>query len=93
MNNLKLDYDDNDLSTINSKYYDLKQLNSLEIDLPSSFGLFHVYVASLDNHIDDLLRLIFSLMNYNFDVIGISENKIMKDNLPVNNIKISGWGI
>ena len=39
-----LDYDatDNDLSTVNSKYYDLKQLNSLEIDLPSSFGVFHV---------------------------------------------------
>ena len=86
VNNSKLDYDvtDNDLSTVNSKYYDLKQLNSLEIDLPSCFGLFHVN-TSLDNHFDDL-RLILSLLNYNFDVIVISEHNIMKDTLPINNI-------
>ena len=30
-----------------SKYY-VKQLNSIKIDLPSSFGLFHVNIASLD---------------------------------------------
>ena len=91
MNNSKLDNDrDNDLSTVNSKYYDLKQLNTLEIDLPSSFRLFHVNIASLDNHFDNL-RLIFSLLNYNFDVIGISEHKTMKDTLPVNNIKTLGY--
>ena len=91
-NNPTFEYDDTDnvLSTVNSKYYDLKQLNSLEIDLPSSFGALHVNIASLDNHIDDL-RLILSLLNYNFDVIGISEHKIMKDTFPANNIDIPGY--
>ena len=53
------------LSTVNSKYDDSKQLNSLEIDLPPSNRLFHVNIASL--------------LNYNYHVIGISDHKIMKD--------------
>ena len=39
---------------VNSKYYDIKQLNSLKVDVPSSFGLLHVNIASLNAHIDDL---------------------------------------
>ena len=66
-NNPTFEYDDTD--NVSST------VNSLEIDLPSSFGALHVNIASLDNHIDNL-RLILSLLNYNFDVIGISEHKI-----------------
>ena len=42
--NLENDDDDFNLPTaVNSKYYDIKELNSLKIDL------FHVNIASLDN--------------------------------------------
>ena len=75
---------------VNSKYYDIKQLNSLKIDLPSSFSLFHVNIASLDKHIDDL-KLILSLIERKFDILGISEHKIRKNSLPSNNIKIPGY--
>ena len=78
------------LNHINSKYYDLDKLNSLKVDLPSSFGLFHVNIASLYLHIDDL-KLILSQLNYQFDVIGISEHKILKDSYPSNNISIPGY--
>ena len=73
------DLDDNDLSStaVNSKYYNIKQLNSLKPDKFSSFGLLHVNIASLDAHIDDL-RIFLSRSNFNFDVIGISEHKIKK---------------
>ena len=84
------DDDDFNLPTaVNSKYYDIKQLNSLKIDLPSSFGLFHVNIASLDKHIGNL-NLILSKLKYNFDVIGISEHKIFTDTSP-NNINIPGY--
>ena len=59
-------------------------------DLPSSFGLFHVNIASLNKHIDDL-KFILSSLNYNFDIIGISEHKILKDTAPSNNITIPGY--
>ena len=78
-------------SRVNSNYYDIKEFNSkLKIDLPSSFGLFHVNIASLNKHIGDL-KLILSLLNYKFDIIGISEHNIFKDTLPSNNIKIPGY--
>ena len=61
----------------------------MKLDLPSSFGLFHVNIASL-KHIDDL-KLILSRLKFKFDVIGISEHKIFKDTLPSNEIKIPGY--
>ena len=76
-NSINSENDDEDiLSThVNSKYYDVNQSNSLKTDIPSSFGLFHVNIASLNLHIDDL-KQILTLLNYKFDIIGISEHKI-----------------
>ena len=65
-------------------------MNSLKLDLPSSFGLFHVNIASLNKYIDDL-KFILTQLNFNFDIIGISEHKILKDTVPSKNIKIPGY--
>ena len=65
---------------VNSKYYDIDQLNLLKPDLPSSFGLFHINIASLNKHIDDL-KFISSRLNFNFNIIGVSEHKILKETL------------
>ena len=78
------------ITQVNSNYSDINQLNSMKLDLPSSFSLFHVNISSLNAHIDDL-RSVLSRMMFNFDIIGISEHKIRKDNLPSNNIDISGY--
>ena len=59
-------------------------------DLPSSFGLMHTNIASLNNHIDDL-RFFLSRLKFNFDIIGISEHKIVKDTPISNNITIPGY--
>ena len=85
------DFDNNDLSgsSINSKYYDLKNLNSLKLG-NSTFGLLHVNIASLNAHIDDL-RTVLSRSKHSFDIIGISEHKIGKDSPPPNNIEITGY--
>ena len=75
---------------VNSKYYDIKQLNSLKVDAPSSFGLLHVNIASLNAHIDDL-KAVLGRMKFNFDVIGISEHKIREGMTLSNNIDIAGY--
>ena len=75
---------------VDSKYYNVEDFNSLKFDLPSTFSLCHVNIASLDRHIDDL-RLALSRFNHNFDVIGISEHKIKKDSEPASNIDIVGY--
>ena len=62
----------------------------MKLDLPSSFELFQVNIASLNAHIDDL-KSVMARLNFNVDIIGISEHKILKDTLPSNNINISGY--
>ena len=77
-------------STVNSKYYDIDEFNSLKIDTHSSFSVCHVNIASLDKHIDDL-RSIISQLGHRFDVIGISEHKVMRDSVPANNVTLTGY--
>ena len=76
--------------TVNSKYYNIKNFNSIRPDKSSSFGIFHVNIASLNKHFDDLQELL-SRLTYEFDIIGISEHKISKDKLPSNNIILPGY--
>ena len=86
------DKDDDQLAQtlVNSKYYNIKKFNKIKYDKESSFGLVHVNIASLNAHIDDL-RTVLSRLDFNFDVIGISEHKIKKDVAPSNNIDIPGY--
>ena len=37
--------------------------------------MLHLNIASINKHIDDL-RLVLSLLEYDWDIIGISEHKI-----------------
>ena len=86
-NNLNSENDDDILlNHVNSEYYDEKKLNSLKIDLPSSFGLFRANITNIDDR-----KLILSKLNFKFDIIGISEHKIRKYTLPPNNISIHGY--
>ena len=75
---------------VNSKYFSIEQINSLKTDSPSCFSFFLLNIASSDKHIDDL-RLILSLISLRFDIIGISEHKILKDTFPSNNVQIPGY--
>ena len=74
---------------VNSKYYDFKKLNALKPN-KSSFGIFHVNIASLNAHFEDL-HDVLSRLKIDFDVIGISEHKIKKDFTALNNISLPGY--
>ena len=52
--------------------------------------MFHVNMDSLNKHIDDL-RSIISLLECKFDIIGISEHKIYKGDVPTANVDIPGY--
>ena len=87
---MEIDDDELSLTTVDSKYHDISQLNSLNPHLSSSFGMFHVNIASLNKHIADL-RLILSALEFKFDIIAISEHKFRKGSPPKNNIDIPGY--
>ena len=85
------DEDPNLPQIIDSNYCDINEFNSIKSDKPSSFGIFHMNIASLNKHIDDL-SLILSLLTHKIDVIGISEHKIQKSSVKSSaNIKIPGY--
>ena len=85
------DEDPNLPQIIDSNYCDINEFNSIKIDKPSSFGIIHMNIASMNKHIDDL-SLILSLLTHKIDVIGISEHKIQKSSVKSSaNIKIPGY--
>ena len=51
------DEDPNLPQIIDFNYCDINEFNSIKIDKPSSFGIFHMHIASLNKHIDDLSLL------------------------------------
>ena len=77
--------EDNIFTRINSKYYDLPDINNLSNE--SSLGILHTNLASLYKYHD--LEQILSLMKIDFQIIGITEHKI-KDLTPISNVKLAG---
>ena len=75
-------------NVINSNYYDLQELNKLKID-PSTFGIMHTNIASLNAHHDEL-ELILSIIKFDFQIIGITEHNV-SDLKALSNITISGY--
>ena len=68
---------------VDSKYYNIKDLNKMKPDKSSSLGLMHVNIASLDAHIDDL-RTALGRLKFSFDVIIFPNMKFAKiANLPI----------
>ena len=73
--------------SISSKYYSASDF--LVTKLSNNFTMLHLNIASLNKHIDELRNLL-TLLNFPFDVIGISETRLYDDN-PLVNIGIEGY--
>ena len=52
--------------------------------------MFHINIASLSLHLDDL-KMLLSILNHPFDVIAVSETKIKHGIEPVTNIFVEGY--
>ena len=74
MNNLEMDRADD--IEINCEYYTLSDLNSKPFK-QSQFSVAHLNIASMNGHFDKLSNLL-NLINLKFDIVGISETKILK---------------
>ena len=80
--------DDNYHILINSKYFNINEMNALKTK-ENHFGILHLNIASLNKHINGLSNLI-NLMKLNFPIIGLNEHKIGL-NTPINNISLPGY--
>ena len=82
--------DDFDITPIlNCKYFDINSFKLHKVD-NKHFSLIHLNIGSLRKHKDELESAL-SLLNFNFDVIGISETKIKKGINPDYDLNIEGY--
>ena len=91
-NNNSTDDDDeseNILTTVNSSYHDIQQLNSIDIN-ETNLNVCHVNIASLEKHIDDLSQFL-TKSKHSFDIVGITEHKIPHGKEPTQNINLNGY--
>ena len=80
--------DDENLPPLNCKYLDIRSFNYTKSK--QDFSIFHLNIASLSKHKDEL-ETILSMLNYKFDIIGISETKIRNGIAPTYDINIKGY--
>ena len=84
----KFDTDEFISDTIESKYYTPAEFISTKLS-KKSFTIFHMNIASLQAHIDELKSLL-TFLDHPFDVIGITETRL-HDSSPLVEIQIPGY--
>ena len=70
-------FDEVRFNKTSSKYYDASEFLVRNFNADSSFGVFHINIASLSKNFEELTVLL-KLLKYNFKVIGISETRLLE---------------
>ena len=89
LNDISRPQDPDEPSSINCEYYEA-DLNLLKLTKKNMFSLFHMNIASLGLHKEELEDL-FSILDIEFDVIGLTETMIEKDITPIYDISLNGY--
>ena len=84
-------------NVVNSRYFDIDQIQSLEIcqkkkslSLSLSLSLFCINACSLSKNFDDLVYLL-KCTKKNFDIIAVSETRISKKTSLTSNINLNNY--
>ena len=76
-------------SPLNCKYYDVNTFPSSKMK-KNSFSLFHLNIVSLSMNKDELETLL-KMLGVNFDIVGLTETKIIKGKAPIFDTKLQGY--
>ena len=89
-NDIEDDTDDN-ISPINCRYYSPDEFSKAKFNSSKAFSLLHLNIHSISRHIDSLHTLLLTLESnqFEFDIIAISESKLLKNSPPLVDINIS----
>ena len=92
-NNTSPEKNNDPVNVVNSKYYDIDQIQTLKY--PSkhkSLALFHINACSLNKNFDDLDHLL-KCTNKVFDIIPVTETRITKQAFLTTNINLRNYAI
>ena len=87
-NNNQTRDDDDDNLPLDCEYFGIDEFKFQ--NNKHDFSLFHLNIASLAKHKEEL-ETIFTMLNFKFDVIGISETKIKKNIAPIYDVSLKGY--
>ena len=73
----------------NSKYYTPSEFVSSKFSR-DNFSMFHINIASLSLHFEDL-KILLQILDHSFDIIAVSETKIKDGFDPITNFHIDGY--
>ena len=76
--------------TINCTYYSIDDFTSANFNSSRTFSVLHYNIHSVESHIEEF-RIALEMMNFTFDVICLTESKILKDIAPTIDINIKGY--
>jgi hypothetical protein len=77
-------------SPINCQYYEPKEFNEANFDPSKSYSIFHLNIHSITLHIDKL-RTLLTELNFDFDIIAITESKLKSNTEPTIDISIENY--
>ena len=82
------DNNEEDIPAINCKYVDINSFKYTQ--KVKDFSLFHLNIASLAKHKDEL-ETVLNLLDYKFDILGITETKIINNFTPIFDTTMKGY--
>ena len=85
-----VDIENNLINPINSDYYELDAFKHKTKNMEKSFGLFLINISSLNLHFDEL-HTALNLLDYLFEVIGVTETKLSENLKYKTNISLKGY--
>ena len=88
------DFEDNDKDfdltpLLDCKYVSIDSFKTIK-QQKDTFSIIHLNIASLKKHKEEF-ETVLNMLDFKFDVIGITETKIKKDILPDYDLKIPGY--
>ena len=90
INEIENSDEDIDLTPIiDCRYFDINSFEIFKTE-KKQFSIIHLNIASLSLHKEEL-ESVLTMLDFKFDVIGISETKILKDINPNYDISINGY--
>ena len=84
------DNEDNNDFTTDCKYYSSDEFISAKFNSSKTFSILHLNIHSIEKHIDEF-RIILGMLEFNFDILCLSESKIRTDCDPKIDINIDGY--
>jgi hypothetical protein len=84
------DEDDEMIPAVDCQYYSINEFSSANFDPSKSFSVLHYNIHSIELHIEEF-RVALEMVDFKFDIICISESKIIKDSEPKIDINLDGY--